>query len=447
MTLPANHATHTKPSPSPGTRSEKLPKDYLYDESLYAPTPLFKLWHDWHKDTAFVYQPFMSMLAACPAFGLCMGSGYRGHTGVKANPYIIALAGTGLGKENPRRLGMHLLSSLGMSPQIGASKWGSDAGFEREMSSGDIIWYPDEMHTTIKVWGSPSCPSYKLGIKDMLLECSNGGRYSGRSLKDGNEQIIIDDPMPVIFGTSQPVLFFGTLTAELITQGFVNRTMVFDAARSEVSPYRSGMKDAADRVKLIPEACPKELVDIIANARKTEIDSACKVLGIKRPLNRFHLSREADDMLKGIHYATENQKIKASDANDAHTLALIARVMEKVNKLAMIHAWSKDPKNLCMGADSIEWAHRIVEISERTIARECPTLRQTGTEFEGDFNFILAKIKDAGDKGISNTELIRSRRMPRQRMTDIITTLAGTGNIRGEQFSRGQRFYYVDNDE
>jgi hypothetical protein len=32
-------------------------------------------------------------------------------------------------------------------------------------------------------------------------------------------------------------------------------------------------------------------------------------------------------------------------------------------------------------------------------------------------------------------------------MTDIITTLAGTGNIRGEQFARGQRFYYVDNDE
>lgn len=447
MTLPANHATHTKPSPSPVTRSEKLPKDYLYDESLYAPTPLFKLWHDWHKATSFKYQPFFSMLAAAATFGVCIGSGYRGHTGVKANPYIIALAGTGKGKENPRRMAMHLLSALGMSSQIGAQNWGSDSGLEREMMSGDVIWFPDEFHTTVKTWGMANCPTYKIGIKDLLLNCHNGGRYTGRSLKDANEQLIIEDPMPVVFATSQPVLFFGTLTAELITQGFVNRTMVFDAARNEVSQYRSGQKDSSDRIMLVPEACPKELVDIISKARKTEVDSACKVLGIKRPLNRYYLSPEADEALRVIHYQLEEISHKASESNDSHTEALVARVMEKLARMAMIHAWSKDPKNLCMGADSIEWAHRIVEISERTIARECPTLRQTGTEFEGDFNFILAKIKDAGDKGISNTELIRSRRMPRQRMTDIITTLAGTGNIRGEQFARGQRFYYVDNDE
>jgi protein-tyrosine-phosphatase len=433
----------------PAIPKVKLPKDYLYDESLYAPTPLFKLWHDWHKDTAFVYQPFLAMLAACPVFGLCMGSGYRGHTGQKANPYMVALAGTGLGKENPRRMGMHLLSALGMSMQLGASKWGSDAGFEREMSGGDIIWFPDEMHTTIKVWGSTNCPSYKLGIKDMLLECSNGGRYNGRSLKDGNEQLIIDDPMPIIFGTSQPVLFFGTLTAELITQGFVNRTMVFDAARNEVSSYRSGQKDSPDRIKLIPEACPKAMVDIIAQARKTEVDSACRVAGIKRPLNRYHLSKGADEALKEIHYQIEEQKVKAINANDAHTSALIARVMEKLTKMAMIHAWSKNPKDLCMDVDSIDWANRIVQISEQTIARECPTLRQTGTEFEGDFNFILAKIKSAGDKGIPQSDLIRSRRMPRPRFQDILTTLAGTRNITiitGAN-NKGTLIKYLDNDE
>ena len=387
--------------------------------------------------TAVRVQPFMAMLAALPTLGTVIGSTYRSHRGSKANSYILALAPTGSGKENPRRLGQQLLHSLQMSLCIGAQTLGSDSGFEREMSKGDAVWYLDEFNTVLRDWRSKNCPAYRMNIKDLMLNCFGGERYTGKALKDAAEQIIIESPMPSIFATAQPTSFYEMMDMSLIETGFINRFMIFNAARVE-------KQDFDRKIKLVPETMPQSLVDYCKESRKQEANAAMKIMNYARPIIRMSLKTSAHVLFRQLAVQKDSVFVQAHNDGEHIRAAIVARTMEKTEHLALIHHWSKDFRATDMDADSIEWAYKIACISDHTISHHCPLIRITESEYERDYSALLDKVRKSGPAGVRASDLVRARKIPKARFDDIVLNMRRAGQVDARQSGSNVRYFYLD---
>jgi hypothetical protein len=385
-------------------------------------------------------QPFLSLLSAIATFGAIMGNGYRGNTGSKPNPYIIALAGTGCGKENPRLLGKHLLKLAGREQCIGADTWGSDGGFEAELSqSPEIIWYHDELNTLLRDLKRTNCPGYKDAIKRLLLSTYSGNAYDGKSLKDLKEKLVIPDPCPIVYATAQPGPFYELMDKTFVAEGFINRFLIYEAANHDVVPY--------DReIKLIPEGVPAELKQFVDDSQKAWGSDATRVMGMPRPIVRMKLTDAARDLDRTIHNDIETRKQEAIAKGDWMGIEVLARTREKMTRLSMIHAWSASPRATLIDRDSIDWARRMVMIAENTIMSRCPLIRCTDERYESAHNAVVATLRVVGERGITQSALARKHIMPRNMFDDILTMLLTSEVARVEvpKSGHGKKWYLVN---
>lgn len=383
----------------------------------------------------------MAMLAAINTFGIIMGNTYRSHTGLKANPYIICLADTGEGKDWPRCQAKHLLTRCGRAGSIGADVWGSDSGFEREIAANnEILWLIDELNPFLRDIKNPNCPAYKLNIVTLLLTMSGGKAYSGKSLKSETETIQIDDPMPSIYACAQPDIFFSMLDSELVDNGFVNRNLIFLAHWVRRIEY--GRKP-----KLLEESLPPELLKYVRDAQAGSINIACKAANIPQPIVRFRLSDAAQIVDEALHNECETKRISASSAKDGVAKNIVVRSQEKIYRLAMIHAWSKDWRNPVIEPDSLEWAWRMVRISDEMIISRCLGTKVADGRYEKNMSRILAILRKLGDTGITQSNLMRKVAMPSDMFRDIIRVLTGSEQIRQEEVHGGRGIKYIINPE
>lgn len=425
------------PLPLPGTRSQKLSTDYLTDESLICPTPLFRHWYDWHMASAPRPQPFMSMLAAIPTFGILMGNQYRGHTGLKANPYIVCLADTGEGKDWPRRMGKHLLKCCGRANCIGADVWGSDAGIERELSeNNELLWYIDELNPFLRDIKNPNCPAYKNNIVTYMLTMSGGLAHDGKSLKDGEATVKITDPMPSIFACAQPDEFFQMLDDRLVANGFVNRNLIFLGHWIRRVEY-------GRKTKMLEECMPQELVKYYEESTKSVTNNMALVCGLGRKLSRYTISKEAVEFDRYMHEMCETLRMSSSMNRDSTGKNIVVRSQEKTYRLAMIHAWSKDHRCKEIGADSLEWAWRLVKISDDFIISRCLGNKPIDGKYELNMEHIHKTIKKSGPNGISRSDLIRRCKMPSDMFFDILRMLQVAALVKEEEGKKGYGLRYI----
>lgn len=432
-----------KPLPYVANHSQKQSTDYLTDESLICPTPLFRHWYDWHMASAPRPQPFMAMLAAIPTFGIMMGNLYRGPTGLKANPYIVCLADTGEGKDWPRRMGKHLLKSCGRANCIGADVWGSDSGVERELSeNNELLWYIDELNPFLRDIKNPNCPAYKNNIVTYMLTMSGGLAHDGKSLKDGEATIKIADPMPSIFACAQPDEFFQMLDDRLVANGFVNRNLIFLGHWIRRVEY--GRKP-----KMLEECMPPELVKHYEDASKSVVNNAAMICGVRKKLFRYSISKEAIAFDKFMHDSCETLRLSSSMNRDSTGKNIVVRSQEKTYRLAMIHAWSKDHTCKEIGADSLEWAWRLCKISDDFIISRCLGTKPVDGKYELNMEHIHKVIKRAGPNGISRSDLIRKCKMPSEMFFDILRMLQVAALVKEDEGKRGfgLRYFAIDTPE
>lgn len=427
--LPSEVIPYTEPS-----------KNYLTDATLYAPTPLLKLWHDWHMATAHRPQPFLACLAGIATFGVIMGNRYRGHTGCKPNPYIIGLAGTGMGKGNVREMGQFLLQAIGRENSLGADVWGSDGGVEGElMSCSETLWFIDEFNETIRDWKKPNCPSYKTHVKRLLLQVHNGGTYNGKSLKDPEERNKLKDPCPVIMATAQPGPFFDLIDKNMAEEGFLNRCYIYDAHHQYHLEY--GRKR-----KFVGEGMPVELLKAVKDAMKAEGNSATKFAGISMPIIKCKIDAVGEEVERVLHDYAESKRIEADDKKDSLRADLYPRTMEKIARLALIHAWTKDWMHTVISADSILWAARMTRLAESTLIDRCHLIRTQDDRYEKAYAQVYATIERFASTGISQSELAARHHLPKTMFEGILSMMLASEKIRQEpgKSGKGRRFFPLD---
>ena len=415
-------------------------KDYLTDESLFAPTPLFKLWHEWHMATAHRPQPFLSCLAGIGTFGVIMGNRYRGHTNCKPNPYIVALAGTGMGKGNVREMAQYLLQAIGRENSLGADVWGSDGGVEGElMNCPETLWLIDEFNETIRDWKKTNCPSYKTHVKRLLLQVHNGGSYNGKSLKDPEERNKLKDPCPVIVATAQPGPFFDLIDKNMAEEGFLNRCYIFDANHQYHLPYGRSRK-------FIGEGMPLDLLKAVKDSMAGGQNAAMKVTGLLAPVIKCKLDDSGAEVERILHDYAETKRMEAVGKKDSLRADMFPRTMEKIARLALIHAWTKDWMRTVISADSILWAARMTRLAESTLIDRCPMIHTRDDKYEKAYAAVMKTILESGTEGVLHSALARKHHLQKSVFESILDMMKASGLVAMTNVgSQGRRWFPVDN--
>jgi hypothetical protein len=375
------------------------------------------------------------MLSAITTFGCIMGRNYRGPTGALGNLYTVALADSTMGKDMPRQMGKMLLEKVGRGMAIGADTMASEAGMQREMQEQpEIVWYLDELGGMLRDWHATACPSYKLAIRDLWLKTSNGERYSGKSLKDAKEQIVIENPYPCIYATAQPDMFWPYADKEMISSGFLGRCLVFEGQILEKAQY-------GRKILTREESMPKLLTEqIIAAAKQTRKTGAV----LTNTLATIHVplaDKDAEAADAEVHDFCEDARYLRYHGEKTEAI-LAGRSWERMHKLALVHAWSADPCNPKITAESIHWAWRLVQMSNGVVTRG---LRDSGgtSDFEKKYNSVLKHIARAQNEGILRSVLLNRCKFEQAKFDDIINQLVSGGRIRRAAAATGATRLYI----
>jgi hypothetical protein len=189
-------------------------------------------------------------------------------------------------------------------------------------------------------------------IVSMLLQMYSAAStvYVMRA-KAGRERTVIDQPCLCLFGTAVPKHFYESLSARLLTNGFLARFLILECGR------RGTGRD--DTEQAIPET-------ILTAARWWAEFRPGGNLADEHPVPQLvPQTTEAQGVFQDMRQRAEAEYDRAQDQNDTAAMAIWARAYEKARRLALIHACSACREQPVIGRDAAEWAGAFIEHQNR----------------------------------------------------------------------------------
>ncbi len=166
---------------------------------------------------------------------------------LRPNLYLLALAGSGTGKDFPRKVNARVLFEIGQIVSLG-DKFASGEGIQDALiRSNAMLFQNDEMDGVLRQINSDR-ENHRESIPNILLTLYTSANdvYPIRVKAGQKETIHIDQPHLTLFGTATPQYFYESLSQRMLTNGFFARSIIVDIGKrgagqnSRVSPASAG---------------------------------------------------------------------------------------------------------------------------------------------------------------------------------------------------------------
>ena len=289
----------------------------------------------------------------------------------RPNIYLVALANSGVGKEQPRRINMTVATATdpGLCDGL-ADSFASGEGLEDALFiNPTMLFQVDEMDTLLNSMKSKDSRAEGLIEKMLRIFTASASTYKLRTramprgelskLKEtrrngGRSADVIHNPYLVIFGTAIPQLFYQALDQRLLTNGLTARCLIIEA----------GERGRKNRAKLIsvPESIIRTVKVILSyggEGNLVSLNPAPMVIGT---------TPEADAMLDELDDKYDEIYAKYDRAKALVPMSFWARAFEKVCKLAQLYAISANAASPVIDRNAVLWASRFVEfLTEQTL--------------------------------------------------------------------------------
>ena len=316
------------------------------------------------------------MLAFCGAIALMsflITRKVQTRSGIRPNLYIIALAGSGTGKDFIRKVNNYILEMTGQEAMIGETI-ASGEGLEEEILANKKKFYQtDEIQTLFAEIALGKESRYNNIVAFLLKVYTSADSTIVRRTKVGDGRkyhgpTTCNQPGLILFGTSIPHLFFDALTPKLMLTGLGSRCLFIGGDRRQ--PHNP---DARDYKKL-----PKELIETArwwAEFQPPDPETG-KVgnLSHENP-TPFELptTPQADAILNALGQRAD---LAYSQTDDPIEQVLWTRVYEIASKLAMIYACSSDHEHPIIDERAARWAsdftdwvvRQMIRLTKRNVA-------------------------------------------------------------------------------
>ncbi len=379
--------------------------------------------------TARRAQPVLSLGASLCAVGALMGRRYRTESNLRSNLYIVGVADSGSGKNHSREVINDLFLAAGLVDHLGGNKIASGAGLLTAVHRQPAILFQiDEFGMFLSAAADRRrSPHHITAILDNMTELYTaagsiflGAEYANR---DGhNERRDINQPCLCVYGTTTPVRFWSALEGANVVDGSLARFIILPTEDDypEENPG-SGLRvppaSLVDGLRLIASGGGRQTGNLAGRTAGPETAVDPMVV----PMH--DAAREAFGAL-GREITQELREARGT----AFT-AILARIGENAQKLALIRAVGIDPVAPTISGEDADWAIGLVRhYALRTMT--AVERHVADNEIERNHKRILEIIRSAGGDGLGKSDLVRRTQFIDKRQRDeILVTLIEAGLV------------------
>lgn len=270
------------------------------------------------------------------------GRTFSDGAGTRTNLYVIALAPSGSGKEAPRRINNQLAKSLDISESLMESVASGEALEDELVKMPSLLLQSDEIAMLFGQMRGQGRLSKALSGRLRTLFTSSGSDYITRkkaNVSESTQKIV--NPHLTLFGTGVPEELLDGLTPQEMRNGLFGRCIILNAQDENLR-----------RTPFAFDKMPSRLMEAAEYLAKLEYGK----LGIVPELWIVDEDESARELKKQSmeFFGKQRRMLAEADLKNAH--AIIARIEEKISKLALIYAISENPFSPRINVRAVEWA-------------------------------------------------------------------------------------------
>ncbi len=381
-------------------------------------------------ETARRPQPLLSLGASLCAIGALMGRKYRTVSNLRSNLYIVGIADSGSGKNHAREVVNELFVEAGLSHYLGGNKIASGAGLLTAIHRQPAILFQiDEFGMFLAAAADRKrSPRHITEILDNMTELFTsasgiflGAEYANRDGK--NERRDINQPCLCVYGTTTPLHFWNALQGSNVLDGSLARFIILPTD----DDYPEENTGAG--IRLSPTSLIEGLRFIEASGGRAARGNLIGTTpGRETAVDAMTVPMQpgAQDIFRALGSSITNE---LRQARGTAFTAILARIAENAQKLAMVRAVGIDPQAPEITAADAEWAIALVRhfANATMLAVE---RHVADNDIERNHKRILEIVRQEGRKGISKKKLYDvTRFLSRRDREDILATLVESERI------------------
>ncbi len=412
----------------------------------------------WIGATAPKHQPELAVAAAIALGAAVCQRIYRSNRGNWTSLYIVMVAKSTEGKEYPQAAVELILEAAGLGSLIAGSGYTSaGAVFSALLKNPSHIAIIDEMGKLLKMSRAKGNSNTEAAM-DKLIEAF--GKldgvirppvYSSMTLKKHEETVerVIYNPGITLLGATTPGTFYGSLTDELVKDGFLGRLLVIESTQPR-QLVRHDNNAPPDPPKKIIEWCKA-----VHNPTREGNLAGLMSADMKASPVMMSIGEEHNDILREFELELNQMKDQAEvEGIDV----LLGRTYEKALRLAMVAAKADDPYATKVDRAHIEWAIAFVRHFDAALVRSVRTKRvqnSTDGELQKLVEYVKYAKRYADDRKFAKPlaagamprgKLLKLMKIKARDFDQLVETAVGAGLIRespGLEFGEAMKMYYM----
>lgn len=298
-------------------------------------------------------QPVLAFAAALVLQAFLAGRKVRDAADNRTNLYVLALANSGAGKNEPRKVNQRICVEAGLQDCLGDAFASGEGIEDRMFLTPSVLFQTDEIDGLMNAINQASDARHE-GITNVLLKMytSSSAIYPMRVKAGGRSPGVIDQPSLCMLGTAVPKYYYEALSVRMLNNGFFARLIILEAGKRG-----RGQTPVA---RPIPEA-------ILRTARWwADFRPGEGNLQNWHPIPVcVEATPEAEAALEEFRTLADDRYAEAEDRDDPAGMAIWARAYEKTRKLALVYAASENHLEMRINERAVRWAWRFVDYQTR----------------------------------------------------------------------------------
>jgi len=365
-------------------------------------------------------QPVLAFAAALTLQAFLAGRKVRDAADNRTNLYVLALANSGAGKNEPRKVNQRICVEVGLQDCLGDAFASGEGIEDRLFLTPSVLFQTDEIDGLMNAINKASDARHE-GIMNVLLKMytSSSTIHPMRVKAGGQSPGVIDQPSLCMLGTAVPKYYYEALNVRMLNNGFFARLIIVEAGKRG-----RGQTPVA---RPIPES-------ILETARWwADFRPGTGNLQDWHPIPVcVEATPEAETALEECRAFADDRYAEAEEKDDPAGMAIWARAYEKARKLALIYAVSADRLQMRIDERAVRWAWRFVDYQTRRM------LFMAGQHVaEGEFDAKCKRMLEVltswrqrrGDAWMPHWELSRRLKWSDKDIEEVRNALRGQRRI------------------
>jgi len=381
-------------------------------------------------DYCLATAPYPSQtLAFCGALALqafLAGRKVRDPGDNRTNMYLLGLAHSSSGKDWPRKINARVLQAVGLGSGLGDRLASGEGVQDALFGTPSMLFQTDEIDGLLQSINRARDARFESIMGTLLTMYSASNSIFPMRRKAGqSEPGVIDQPCLVLFGTAIPNHYYAALSERMLTNGLFARMLILESG-----PRGAGQEPT---VSELPER-------VLATAKWwADLRTGTGNLASTHPTPRVvpHTD-EARAMLVELRQAAEHAYGEAESRRDAVATTVWGRASEQTRKLALLYAVSKNHAEPSIGAEAVSWASRLVMHQTRRMLFMAAN-HAAETPFDELALRAMRKIREAPQRSLPHSVLLKRMKMDSRSFHDLIDTLVQRGDVLTESAATAGR--------